>query len=122
MQSPPRPPTWRERLVTWLVSFGFVFTAGCTTSARGTASSILDTGASAVPFVCSVLPASDAQVCGVTTSAVSDVARLIASILQSLPAGERRGAADLTPTVIAVHGCVATLPAFQAAAVLAKLR
>ncbi len=107
-----------------LLAVAALFLAGCTPAARSTAATALNTGGTYVPYSCVAIDAVDPAaipVCGPITAAVSDVAKLIASILQSMPPASRKGAVDTTPTPFGVSGCTVTLPKWQADYVRARL-
>lgn len=109
-----------RRLLSLLVPLAALALVGCTPGARSTAGGLLTTLGPDVPVLCNVIPGANGQICSTTTAAISDVAKLIGDILAGLPKGARADL-DVTPMTRAINGCLVTLPAWQMAAVLAKL-
>jgi hypothetical protein len=100
------------------------FGTGCTPQARGTGESALNTissvGNQAGPAVCQYVGA-QGTACGAVVQDVSDVAKLIADILATIPNAATKGTIDTKPVQFMVRGVAVTLPAFQAAFVRAHL-
>lgn len=84
-------------------------TTGCTPGDRAIAGTVLTDVSQGAPLPCVFVTGSGASVCGSVASAVSDVARLVAGILASLPPAAKAMGSAL-PSALTYHGCVITLP------------